>query len=103
VAYGPHFTFEINSKDNGLTTMKDSKNISKKLGLIGVGLCAACCLLPIAAVSFGIGALTVLGAYMGWVGLLAIISAAAFLVLNYLRKKHAQACDTDCVCKKDRA
>lgn|GEM_PF-1019564 len=102
MAYGPRFTFENISKDNELTTMKDSKNIFKKAGLIGIGLCAACCLLPIAAVTFGVGALTVISSYVEWVGLVAMMVAAIFFGIYYFRKKNAPACDIDCACKDEK-
>ena len=81
--------------------MKDSKNIFKKIGLIGVGLCAACCLLPIAAVTFGVGALTVISAYIEWVGVVAMIIALMFFGIYYFRKKNAPVCDIDCDCKEE--
>lgn len=83
--------------------MKDSKNIFRKLVLIGIGLCAACCLLPIAAVTFGIGALTALSAYLEWVGILAMIVAVMFFAFYYFRTRQAPSCDTDCACKDDKS
>jgi hypothetical protein len=80
--------------------MKDSKNIFKKLGLIGIGLCVACCLLPIAAVMFGVGALTVISAYIEWVGVLAMLFAAVSFGIYYFRKRQAPACDIDCPSKE---
>jgi hypothetical protein len=83
--------------------MKDSKNLFKKLGLIGIGLCAICCLLPLAAVMFGLGALTVISAYLEWAGILAMTSAAVFFVIYYVKKQQAPACDIDCGCKEENA
>jgi protein-S-isoprenylcysteine O-methyltransferase Ste14 len=90
VAYGPRFTFEINLKDNALMTMKDSKNLFKNIGLVGIGLCSACCLLPIAAVIFGVGALSVVSRYIEWVGISAMILAAVFFGIYYFRKRRGQ-------------
>lgn len=83
--------------------MKDSKNIFKKFGLIGIGLCAACCLLPITAVTFGIGALTVLGTYIEWVGIIAMILAVVFFEIYFMRRRQAHACETDCGCKDEKS
>lgn len=79
--------------------MKDSKNIFKKIGLIGAGLCAACCMIPISAVTFGVGALTMITAYVEWVGLIVIMTAVVFFGNYYFRRKNAQACNIDCACK----
>ena len=81
--------------------MKDSKNLFKKLGLIGIGLCAACCLLPIVPVIFGVGALTAISAYLEWAGIVTMLLAAVFFGVYYFRKRQAPACDIDCACKED--
>jgi hypothetical protein len=81
--------------------MKDSKNIFKKLGLIGVGLCAACCLLPTAAVTFGVGALTVVSAYSQWIGIIATVIAVLLFGIYYFRKRQGAACDLDCTCNEE--
>lgn len=52
--------------------MKNSKNVFRKLILLGIGLCTACCLLPIFAAMFGWGVLTVLAAYLDWLGIVAM-------------------------------
>jgi hypothetical protein len=44
--------------------MKDSKKLSKNIGFIGVGLCAACCLEPIVGVMFGVGSFTFLTGFV---------------------------------------
>jgi hypothetical protein len=81
--------------------MKDSKNLFRKLSIIGIGLCAACCLLPIAAVTFGVGAFTVLSAYLEWTGIAAMVLAVISFGVYYLRKRQAPACDIDCACKEE--
>ena len=86
-------------QDNDFTAMKDSKNIFKKLGLIGIGLCAACCLLPIGAVTFAVGATTVLNTCIAWAGLIAMVLALVFFGIYSMRKRQAAACETDCGCK----
>lgn len=81
--------------------MKDSNSFFKKLGLIGIGLCAACCLLPIAAVIFGLGALTVISAYIEWVGIIAMMLAVLSFGIYLLKKRQAPACDIDCASKEE--
>lgn len=81
--------------------MKDSTKLFKKLGFIGVGLCAACCLLPIAGLMFGMGALTFFSGFLKWAGIIAMISAALFFGICYFRSKKAPACDVDCACKEE--
>ena len=48
-------------------------------------LCAACCLLPIAAVTFSVGALTALSACLEWAGILAVIVVVVFLRIYFSR------------------
>jgi hypothetical protein len=100
VAYGPRFTFGlVNNKDKRFKTMKDSKRLFKNLGLIGMSLCAACCLLPVAGVMLGLGALTFLTEFLEVTGIIAMIAAIALPGIYYFRSKKAPACDVDCECK----
>ena len=82
--------------------MKDSKNVFKRLGLIGVGLCAACCLLPIVGVLFGIGALTFISGILEVAGIIAMIAAVIFFAVYFYKSKKAPACDIDCACKDEK-
>jgi hypothetical protein len=81
--------------------MKESRNVFKRLSLLGIGLCAACCLLPVAAMMFGVGALTALNAFLEWTGIITFLLAIVFFVIYYMRKKRAHACDVDCACKEN--
>ena len=81
--------------------MKDSKNVFKRLGFIGVGLCAACCLLPIMGVLFGMGALTFIAGFLEVAGLGAIGAAVVFFVIYFVRRRKAATCDLDCTCKNE--
>lgn len=81
--------------------MKDSKSVFKKLGFIGVGLCAACCLLPIVGVLFGMGALTFISGFLEMAGIIAVLAAVIFFAIYFLRSRKAPACDIDCGCKED--
>lgn len=80
--------------------MKDSKRLFRNLGFIGVGLCAACCLLPIAGVMFGMGALTFVAGFLEWAGIIAMVGAVASFGMYYFRSRKPQACDVDCACKR---
>jgi hypothetical protein len=82
--------------------MKDSKKLLKNLGFIGVGLCAACCLLPIVGVMFGMGALTFLTGFLEWAGIIAMIAAVLFFGVYYVRSQKAPACDINCACKEEK-
>ena len=81
--------------------MKDSKSLFKKLGFIGFGLCAACCLLPIVGVLFGMGALTVISGFLEIAGIIAMLAAVVFFGIYFLRSRKAPACDIDCACKDE--
>ena len=82
--------------------MKDSKNIFRKLGIIGIGLCAACCILPIAGVMFGVGALTFISGFLEMAGIIAMVGAVVFFAIYIVRGRKAPACDIDCSCKEDK-
>jgi len=79
--------------------MKDSKKLFKSLGFIGIGLCAACCLLPIVAVLFGMGALTFLTGFLEWAGIISMVAAVIFFAIYFVRSRKAPTCDVDCACK----
>jgi hypothetical protein len=81
--------------------MKDSKNIFKRLGFIGIGLCAACCLLPIVGVLFGMGVLTFIAGLLEIAGVIAMAAAIIFFGIYYVRSRKAPSCDMDCACKED--
>lgn len=82
--------------------MKDSKNLFKKLGFVGIGLCVACCLLPVVGVLFGMGALTISSGFLEVAGIIAMGAAVVFFALPYLRKTKAPACELDCDCKNEK-
>ena len=79
--------------------MKDSKNVFKKLGFIGVGFCAACCLMPTVGVLFGMGALTFIAGFLEIGGTITMVSAIIFYAIYFVRSRKAPACDIDCACK----
>lgn len=81
--------------------MKDSKQIFKRLGIIGVGLCAACCMLPMVAVFFGAGLMTFVSSFLEIAGIIAMLSSIILFVIYFMKKRRrAPACDIDCGCKE---
>lgn len=73
------------------------------MGLIGLGLCALCCALPIVGIIGGAGILATISLYAEKIALvLLIISAASFGIWLY-KKKQAPACSVDCDCKPEQA
>jgi hypothetical protein len=81
--------------------MKDSKKRLTRMGLVTIGLCGLCCLIPILATMFGLGAIAFLSAYVEWIGIVTMIVAASVLGFYYFRKRQAPACDIECACKED--
>jgi hypothetical protein len=81
--------------------MKNLKGF-KIMGLLGISLCTLCCAVPFIGVMAGIGALMALSKYIEWAGLVALVTAAVFLVLYILNKRKAPSCDIDCNCKPEK-
>jgi hypothetical protein len=79
--------------------MKDSGFFFKSVWFVGIGLCGACCLLPITVVMFGMGVLTFLTGFLQWVGIISLIGAVVFITSRYLRSGKAHSCNVDCGCK----
>jgi protein-S-isoprenylcysteine O-methyltransferase Ste14 len=102
VAYDPRFNFELNLKDNELLTMKDSKKLFKKLEFIGVGLCVACCSLPIASLMLSVGTLPLIIGFLKWPGIIAMVSVVIFLGIYFFNRRKAPACKIDCACSEER-
>jgi hypothetical protein len=85
------------------TTSKEPGKMAKSMGLIGLGLCALCCALPIVGIVGGAGILATISLYAEKIALvLLIISAASFGIWLY-RKKQAPACSIDCDCKPEQS
>jgi arginine exporter protein ArgO len=76
--------------------------ISKKLGLTGISLCAICCALPIIGASIGVGALTAVAFYLEKIGILLIGTGIIFfLYFKFKKERTAPSCSTDCNCKEE--
>jgi hypothetical protein len=70
---------------------------TKRLGFAAVALCGLCCALPLGTVLFGAGAIAVLGRWLEWGAIAALIGAGLAYVLYRVRKhRAAPACDIDC-------
>ncbi len=82
--------------------MKDSTKLFKLLGFLGIGLCVACCAIPIVAVVFGIGAITALSGFLEWGGIAVMILVLTFFVVSYFKKRRAPSCEIDCASKEEK-
>lgn len=83
------------------TTSKEPGRMAKKMSLIGLGLCALCCALPIVGIVGGAGILATIAVYAEKIALvLLIISAASFGIWLY-RKRQTPSCSIDCDCKTE--
>lgn len=75
-------------------------SIFKKLGFVGIGLCAICCLLPVIAAVFGIASLSAAAFYIEKAGfILIIIGLSAFLYAFIRQKRKTANCSNSCECK----
>ncbi len=86
------------------TDSKKSGKLAKNLGLLGIGLCALCCALPIVGIVGGAGILTTVAFYAERTALvLLIISAALFAIWLYRKRQAPPTCSIDCDCKTENA
>lgn len=77
---------------------------ARKMDLLGIGLCALCCALPVIGIVGGTGLLAVLSLYAEKIALvLLIISAGLFVYWHYRKKQAPPACAVDCSCKEEHA
>lgn len=75
---------------------------AKNMGLLGIGLCALCCALPIIGIVGGTGLLAVLSLYAEKIAIvLLIISGGLFAYWQYTKKQTPPACSVDCSCKEE--
>jgi mercuric ion transport protein len=84
------------------TGSKKFEKWSKNMGLVGMGLCALCCALPVIGIIGGTGLLTMISLYAEKVAIvLFIISGGLFAFWLYKKKQAPPACSVDCSCKTD--
>lgn len=84
------------------TTVKETGTLAKKMGLLGIGLCALCCALPIIGIVGGAGILATVALYAEKIAIvLLIMSAASFAIWQYKKKQAPPACSIDCDCKTE--
>jgi len=75
---------------------------AKNMGLLGIGLCALCCALPIIGIVGGTGFLAVLSLYAEKIAvMLLIISGGLFAFWQYKKRQTPPACSVDCSCKDE--
>jgi mercuric ion transport protein len=92
-----------NTKKSNMETMtKEPGKTAKKLGLLGIGLCALCCALPIIGIVGGAGILATISLYAEKIALVLLITSAAFFAIWLYRKRQAPpSCSIDCSCKTE--
>lgn len=84
------------------TASKKPGRFAKNVGLLGIGLCALCCALPIIGIVGGAGILATIALYAEKIAIvLLIISAASFAVWLYRKRQVPPTCSIDCDCKTE--
>jgi mercuric ion transport protein len=83
------------------TTSKEPGKMAKSMGLIGLGLCALCCALPIIGIVGGAGILATISLYAEKIALVLLIISAASFGIWFYRKRQSPACSVDCECKPE--
>lgn len=84
------------------TASKRPGKLAKNLGLVGIGLCAICCALPIIGIAGGAGILATVALYAEKIAIvLLIISVASFTIWQYKKRQSPPTCCIDCDCKTE--
>ena len=84
------------------TASKRTGMWAKNVGLLGIGLCALCCALPIIGIAGGTSLLAILSLYAEKIAIvLLIISGGLFAFWQYKKKQAPPACSVDCSCKEE--
>lgn len=84
------------------TASKKPGRLAKNVGLLGIGLCALCCALPVIGIVGGAGILATVALYAEKIAIvLLIISAASFAIWQYKKTQAPPACSIDCDCKTE--
>ena len=84
------------------TTAKEPGKMAKNMGLLGIGLCALCCALPIIGIVGGAGILATRALYAEKIAIVLLtISAASFAIWQYRKRQAPPACDINCDCKRE--
>ena len=72
------------------------------MGLIGLGLCALCCAMPIIGIVGGTGLLALISLYAEKIAMtMLIISVGLFAFWLYKKNQVPPSCSTDCSCKPE--
>jgi hypothetical protein len=80
--------------------MKDSKNLFKGVGFIGIAMCGVCCSLPALPLIFGLSAVNAAAGFFGWVSLSIMVTSGALLGIYYYKKRKSPSCEAECGCKE---
>lgn len=84
------------------TASKEQGKWAKNVSLLGIGLCALCCALPIIGIVGGAGILATIAVYAERIAIvLLIISGASFAIWQYKKRQAPPACSIDCDCKTE--
>lgn len=71
----------------------------KKVGWLGISLCAICCALPLIGAIAGIGSITVIALYLEKIGMVVIgIAGIIFLYSKFKPVNNSKSCDVNCDC-----
>lgn len=85
-----------------MNTNSETKQIAraKKLGVLGILLCGACCALPLLPF-IGAGLAGTLAFWFEKTGLVLLVGSALFFIVYFIRRNSTKkACATDCECKE---
>lgn len=74
---------------------------TRRLGITAIALCGLCCALPLGTVLLGSATIAVLGRWLEW-GAIAALVAAGLAYVGYRLRKHRAAarCSIACTCCK---
>lgn len=75
---------------------------AKNIGLLGLGLCVACCTLPVIGIFGGGTILTAVSLYAEKLSLGLLALSLTLFVIWYFRKRKAPACSIDSSCKEEK-
>ncbi|HEX5169776.1 MAG TPA: hypothetical protein VFW11_11430 [Cyclobacteriaceae bacterium] len=83
------------------TASKKAGKLAKNIGLLGIGLCALCCALPVVDMVGGVGILATAALYAEKIAVVLLITSAAFAIWQYQKRQPPPACSIDCHCKTE--
>jgi len=72
---------------------------ARRLGILGVVLCGACCAIPLLPF-IGAGMAATLAFWSEKIGLICLIGAAVFFMVYLVKRSRKKACAIDCECRE---